>query len=168
MVRRRLLVMLASLLLVLLAVAGYMGWSVYRQIQQYSTPRMPISVGVVTVQQRIWQGPLAEHPVPRLALEQRVHIRGQTVIPQSAISYTLNGNSVYVVVHKSDSNDQPMLVAERRFIDVGEQREGMVVVSQGLAPGDRIVTMGQLHLNNGSVISIASDASRQLLPDNIP
>lgn len=168
MVRRRMLVMLASILLVLLAVAGYMGWSVYWQIQQFSTPRTPVSVGVVTVQQRAWQGPLAEHGVQRLALEQRAPVRGQTMIPESAISYTLYGNSVYVVVHKNDSNDQPMLVAERRFIDLGEQREGMVVVSQGLAPGDRIVTAGQLDLSNGSVISIASEATLQLMPANIP
>lgn len=368
MLRRRLLIMLAVVLLVVLALAGYKGLSVYRQIQQFSAPKPPVSVGVATVQQRPWQGrlsgvgslkalqgvdlslevagtvktlqfesgqhvkagqillqldsdveaalvgtaqadlglaqvdygrgsqligsqaisrgeydrlsaqllknkatvaqlkaslakktivapfsgtigirkvdigdylasgtviatlqdlsslyvdfSLAEQAVPKLALGQTVQVRvsaypgelfearlsainprvedstrnillratlanpsqkllpgmfadiqvllpnptPQTVVPESAIAYTLYGNSVYLIVDKNDSNDQPMHVAERRFIDTGEHREGLVVVSKGLAAGDRVVTAGQLKLTNGTVVSIAPDNLLQLDP----
>ena len=54
------------------------------------------------------------------------------VVPESAITYTLYGNSVYVVAQKKaedgsvEKNDkgEPILIAERRFIETGERREG--------------------------------------------
>lgn len=138
MLRRRLLVMLAVMLLLVLALAGYKGLAVYHQIQRLGAFQSPVSVGVATVEQRLWQG-------------------RQTVVPQSAIAYTLSGDSVYVVIDKSDSNDQPMHIVERRFIDIGERREGLVVVNQGLALGDRVVTVGQSELSNGTVVSITPD-----------
>lgn len=143
MLRRRLLIMLAVVSLLVLTVAGYKGITVYRQMQQLSAGKPPVSVGIATVEQRLWQG-------------------RQTVVPQSAIAYTLSGNSVYVVVDKADSNDQPMHIVERRFIDTGEHREGLVVVSNGLMPGDRVVTVGQSELGPGSVVSITPDKVLQL------
>jgi membrane fusion protein (multidrug efflux system) len=53
------------------------------------------------------------------------------VVPESAITYTLYGNSLYVVAQKKaedgslekDDKGEPILIAERRFIETGERRD---------------------------------------------
>ncbi|MGN8251506.1 efflux RND transporter periplasmic adaptor subunit [Pseudomonas sp. SMV7] len=89
----------------------------------------------------------------------------QVVVPESAITYTLYGNSVYVATPKKDKdgkplNDdkgQPQLTAEQRTVQTGERRDGVVVVSQGLQAGDQVVTAGQLKLTPGAAIRIGED-----------
>ncbi|CAM3886986.1 Multidrug resistance protein MdtA [Pseudomonas reidholzensis] len=87
----------------------------------------------------------------------------QVVVPESAITYTLYGNSVYVVSPKKDkdgqpektADGQPQLIAEQRTVLTGERRDGLVVVSQGLAAGDQVVSAGQLKLTPGAAIRIS-------------
>ncbi len=89
----------------------------------------------------------------------------QIVVPESAITYTLYGNSVYAVAEKKsesgeveeDANGQPVLIAERRFVETGERRGGLVLVSKGLKAGEQVVSAGQLKLDNGTPIAISAD-----------
>ncbi|MDZ5109529.1 efflux RND transporter periplasmic adaptor subunit [Pseudomonas putida] len=89
----------------------------------------------------------------------------KVVVPESAITYTLYGNSVYVATPKKDKdgkpeNDdkgQPQLIAEQRTVQTGERRDGMVVVSKGLQAGEQVVTAGQLKLTPGAAIRIGQD-----------
>nr|WP_225779141.1 efflux RND transporter periplasmic adaptor subunit [Pseudomonas sp. Marseille-Q3773] len=89
----------------------------------------------------------------------------QVVVPESAITYTLYGNSVYVATPKKDKdgkplNDdkgQPQLTAEQRTVQTGERRDGVVVISKGLQAGDQVVTAGQLKLTPGAAIRIGDD-----------
>jgi len=89
----------------------------------------------------------------------------QVVVPESAITYTLYGNSVYVATPKKDKdgqpqNDdkgQPQLTAEQRTVHTGERRDGVVVVSKGLQAGEQVVTAGQLKLTPGAAIRIGQD-----------
>lgn len=87
------------------------------------------------------------------------------VVPESAITYTLYGNSVYVAVPKKaedgspqkDDKGQPVLIAERRFVETGERRDGQVMITKGVQSGDKVVTAGQLKLDNGARIAISDD-----------
>ncbi|WPX90129.1 efflux RND transporter periplasmic adaptor subunit [Pseudomonas asiatica] len=89
----------------------------------------------------------------------------QVVVPESAITYTLYGNSVYVATPKKDKdgkplNDdkgQPQLTAEQRAVQTGERRDGVVVVSKGLQAGEQVITAGQLKLTPGAAIRIGQD-----------
>jgi membrane fusion protein, multidrug efflux system len=89
----------------------------------------------------------------------------QVVVPEGAITYTLYGNSVYAVAEKKaedgtpekDANGQPVLIAERRFVETGERRAGLVLVSKGLKAGEQVVSAGQLKLDNGTPIAISPD-----------
>jgi membrane fusion protein (multidrug efflux system) len=91
----------------------------------------------------------------------------QVVVPESAITYTLYGNSVYVATPKKDKdgnpeNDdkgQPQLSAEQRTVQTGERRDGVVVVSKGLKGGEQVVTGGQLKLTPGATIRIGQDSA---------
>lgn len=98
----------------------------------------------------------------------------RVVVPESAITYTLYGNSVYVISEKKNAegqpekghDGQPQLVVERRFVETGEHRDGKVVVQKGLEPGERVVTSGQLKLDNGSHVAVVPDQSLATKPDN--
>ena len=87
------------------------------------------------------------------------------VVPESAITYTLYGNSLYVVGQKKaedgsvekDDQGQPILIAERRFIETGERRDGWVMINKGVQNGEQVVTAGQLKLDNGAHIAISDD-----------
>jgi membrane fusion protein (multidrug efflux system) len=87
------------------------------------------------------------------------------VVPESAITYTLYGNSVYVAVPKKaedgslvkDDKGQPVLIAERRFVETGERRDGQVMITKGVQSGEKVVTAGQLKLDNGAHIAISDD-----------
>ncbi|WP_339436016.1 MULTISPECIES: efflux RND transporter periplasmic adaptor subunit [unclassified Pseudomonas] len=89
----------------------------------------------------------------------------QIVVPEGAITYTLYGNSVYAVAEKKtehgevekDTNGKPLLIAERRFVETGERRGGLVLVSKGLKAGEQVVSAGQLKLDNGTPIAISPD-----------
>jgi membrane fusion protein (multidrug efflux system) len=87
------------------------------------------------------------------------------VVPESAITYTLYGNSVYVVAQKKaedgtvekDAKGQPVLIAERRFVETGERRDAQVMVTKGVQNGEQVVTAGQIKLDNGAHIAISDD-----------
>ncbi|MNF48351.1 Multidrug resistance protein MdtA precursor [compost metagenome] len=102
--------------------------------------------------------------------------RNEIVVPESAVTYTLYGNSVYVIAQKKaddgqpqlDDKGQPILVAERRFVDTGERRDGQVVIGKGLHSGEQVVTAGQLKLNQGAVVAISPDKTIQAKQDSQP
>jgi membrane fusion protein (multidrug efflux system) len=89
----------------------------------------------------------------------------QMVVPESTITYTLYGNSVYVVVPQKGTDGQPekndkgepQLAVERRFVTTGERRGGLVIISKGLKAGEQVVTGGQLKLDNGTHVAISAD-----------
>ena len=97
----------------------------------------------------------------------------QVLLPETAVVYTLYGNSVYVISEQkdddgqvvNDDNGQAKLVVERRIVETGERRDGQVVVLAGLEPGERVAATGQLKLDNGAHVSIvaepASKAAKQ-------
>ena len=82
------------------------------------------------------------------------------VVPETAITYTLYGNSVYVIGEKKDKDGQvekndkgeTQLVVERRFVETGERRDGKVTLLKGLKAGEQVVTAGQLKLDNGCLL----------------
>ncbi len=100
----------------------------------------------------------------------------RVVVPETAITYTLYGNSVYVIGEKKaedgqplkDSKEQTQLVVERRFVETGERREGQVVILKGLSSGEQVVTAGQLKLDNGSHVSIAADKAQPATSNSQP
>ena len=86
------------------------------------------------------------------------------VLPESAITYTLYGNSVYVISEKKnedgqvikDDKGQAELMVKRRFVETGERRAGQVVISKGLQAGEQVVSAGQLKLDDDAHVSIAN------------
>lgn len=76
-------------------------------------------------------------------------------LPQTAISFSPYGDTVYIVDDKGAGADgKPQLVARQSFITTGATRGDQVAVLKGIGEGDLIVTSGQLKLHNGSSVLI--------------
>jgi membrane fusion protein (multidrug efflux system) len=84
-------------------------------------------------------------------------------VPETAITYSLYGDSVFVVVPvktKAASAAGPESLAhevERRFVGLGEARDGRIAITSGLKAGEEVATAGQLKLNPGTRVTINND-----------
>jgi membrane fusion protein, multidrug efflux system len=76
-------------------------------------------------------------------------------VPRTAIVYSLYGDNVFVVKAAphareqggvSDNGGPSGLIVERRFVRVGPAQGERIVIEEGLRPGERVVTAGQIKL----------------------
>ncbi|MGR8920305.1 MAG: efflux RND transporter periplasmic adaptor subunit [Gammaproteobacteria bacterium] len=81
-------------------------------------------------------------------------------LPETAVTYSPFGNTVFVVL-EGDAG----LTVERRQIETGKVRDGRVEILAGLAPGDRVVAVGQNKLRNGMPVSVVEDEPPVLAED---
>jgi membrane fusion protein, multidrug efflux system len=78
------------------------------------------------------------------------------VLPETAVEYTLYGDSVYVIrAVGKDTDGKPVLVAERTPVKTGTRWDGKVAILDGLKPGERVVAAGQVKVQNGARVAIA-------------
>lgn len=78
-------------------------------------------------------------------------------IPETAVDYTLYGDSVFLITEKKGDDGKTGLVATRTFVQVGNRIEGRVEILKGLKPNDRVVAVGQLKLQSPSAVTISAD-----------
>lgn len=74
-------------------------------------------------------------------------------IPTTAVTYTLYGNSVYLVQH-SGKGKKEKTIAKLHYVTTGEQQGDDVEVTKGLKSGEKIVLDGQVKLYDGATIKI--------------
>lgn len=76
-------------------------------------------------------------------------------VPQSAVTYSLYGDSIYVVEQKGkDKKGQPELIAVQKYVKVGERRDNLVAILSGVKVGDEVVTSGQIKLHPNARVLI--------------
>jgi membrane fusion protein (multidrug efflux system) len=80
-----------------------------------------------------------------------------TAIPVNSVITATYGDSVFVVEEKTGENGEKQLVANQRFIRTGRSEGDFVAVTEGLKPGETVVTAGAFKLRNGSVIEVNND-----------
>jgi len=78
-------------------------------------------------------------------------------IPETAVDYTLYGDSVFLITEKKAEDGKTSLSATRTFVQTGNRIEGRAEILKGLKPGDRVVAVGQLKLQSGSAVTISTD-----------
>jgi multidrug efflux system membrane fusion protein len=80
------------------------------------------------------------------------------VLPQTAVDYTLYGDSVYVVrADGKDAAGKPVLKAYRTPVKTGEKWGDKVAILDGLKPGDQVVAAGQLKVLNGGTVTVTGN-----------
>jgi membrane fusion protein (multidrug efflux system) len=77
------------------------------------------------------------------------------VVPQTAITYRLYGDSVYKVVDtgKKDKNGKALIYAELGLVKVGPNIGANVVIEKGVKAGESVVTAGQIKLQTKTRIT---------------
>lgn len=90
---------------------------------------------------------------------------GVIAVPQSAVSSSLYGDTVYVVV---PGNEADQLVVDQRFVTLGRRSGARIEVTKGLKAGDQIVTSGQNRLTPGSKVKIDTSVALEAKSDNEP
>jgi membrane fusion protein (multidrug efflux system) len=90
----------------------------------------------------------------------------QIVIPQTAVNFTLYGQTVFVIEDGKDeqgqplkdANGKPIKVAKQVVVQVAERKDDVAHVIDGLKTGDQVVTAGQVRLSNGSHVKVTEDS----------
>jgi multidrug efflux system membrane fusion protein len=88
-------------------------------------------------------------------------------VPETAVDYTLYGDSVFLLTEKKEDDGKTSLTAVRTFVRTGSRIEGRTEIVSGVKPGDRVVAVGQLKLQSGAAVSISTD-SPPPIPANPP
>ncbi|MEI6897197.1 MAG: efflux RND transporter periplasmic adaptor subunit [Psychromonas sp.] len=78
----------------------------------------------------------------------------QISIPETAINYTLYGQTVYIISEQTTENGDAFKQAEQKIVTLGKSIDGNIHVLSGLKAGDTIVTSGQVRLSNGAHVKI--------------
>ena len=93
--------------------------------------------------------------------------RDVVVIPQTAVSFNPYCNAVFVVSKvkrkpgEKDMQGKPLtgdkFVVTQRFVKTGATRGDLIAVTDGLKPGEQVVTSGLLKLRNDAEVTINND-----------
>ncbi|GIW53406.1 MAG: RND transporter [Gemmatimonadales bacterium] len=73
-------------------------------------------------------------------------------IPQSAVTRTENGYQVFVAEERDG-----VLYARGRPVSLGPSHEDLVVIAEGLVPGERVITVGSRLVDEGTRIRIVGN-----------
>jgi multidrug efflux system membrane fusion protein len=81
-------------------------------------------------------------------------------VPETAVTHTLYGDSVFVVRQEgADKDGKPVQKAVQTFVRTGEVVNGRVAILEGVAAGDLIVESGQLKLQSGAPVRVVAESA---------
>jgi multidrug efflux system membrane fusion protein len=109
-----------------------------------TTGTLQIKATFENLDNALWPGLAVVVRIPIRVLDQVV------VLPQTAVQHSQQGLSTYVVDDKQ--------VANFRSVEIGPGDNDNVVVTRGVAPGDRVVVSGQYRLQNGAKVTASNMA----------
>lgn len=89
-------------------------------------------------------------------------------IPQSAITFSPYGDSVFAIGTTTDTYGDPVLVAENIFVTTGETRADQVAILSGIAVGDTVITAGQIKLRDGARVRVDNSVQVSNQASSIP
>ena len=72
-------------------------------------------------------------------------------VPETAVSYSLHGNIVYVIEDEGES-----LTVTPRIVTLGDSRDGRIAILHGIDAGETVVSAGQNKLYRGASVVIDS------------
>src|SRR5436305_3952601 len=83
-------------------------------------------------------------------------------VPETAVDYTLYGDSAYLLTEKKEDDGKTSLTAVRTFVRTGNRVGGRAEIVSGLKDSDRVVAVGQLKLQSGAAVTISPDPARPI------
>jgi multidrug efflux system membrane fusion protein len=88
-------------------------------------------------------------------------------VPETAVDYTLYGDSVFLISEKKTEDGKTTLTAARTYVQTGDRINGRAVILKGLKDGDRVAAVGQNKLQSGAAVAISTDPTPPI-PANPP
>jgi multidrug efflux system membrane fusion protein len=86
----------------------------------------------------------------------------EVVLPETAVDYTLYGDSVYVIRPDGTGADgKPLLKAFRTPVKTGLRWNDKVAIADGIKAGDQVVAAGQIKVQDGSPVTITGNPPPQ-------
>lgn len=86
----------------------------------------------------------------------------EVVLPETAVDYTLYGDSVYVIRADGTGPDgKPVLKAFRTAVKTGLRWDDKVAVLSGLKAGDQVVAAGQVKVQDGAPVIVTGNPPPQ-------
>jgi multidrug efflux system membrane fusion protein len=86
----------------------------------------------------------------------------RVVLPETAIDFTLYGDSVYVVREEGkDAQGKSLLKAFRTPVKTGTRWADNVAILSGVSAGERVVAAGQIKLQDGSPVIVTGNPPPQ-------
>lgn len=117
-------------------------------------PRIDPNSRLVTVRAEIEDADGALNPGQFLRVRVGLPVEdGVIALPQTAVTSTLYGDSVFVVREEGEGEAAKRTV-EQVFINTGRRSLGQIEVASGLSAGDVVVTAGQNRLFTGAPVKI--------------
>ena len=113
----------------------------------------------------------AEELLPGMFAEVEVQLptmESVVTLPQSTITYSPYGDSVFVVSEATGDDGGKSLVVENRFVQTGETRGDQVAIVSGVSAGETVVTAGQIKLRNGARVVVDNSVLVSNQPSSIP
>lgn len=86
-------------------------------------------------------------------------LKDAVVVPKTAITYSLYGDSVFVLHEEKAEDGSSVLKVKRTPVKLGFEHDQEVVIAAGVVAGDRVVTAGQLKLQDGMAVVVADPAA---------
>lgn len=119
------------------------------------TRNFAVRATVPNAEERLRPGMFADVAVQ---LPQREEV---VTLPQTAVVSNPYGDSIFVV---QDSEGEGPPTVAKRFVRTGARRGDQVAITEGVEPGQTVVTSGQLKLQDGAAIRV----NNEVTPDNDP
>lgn len=88
-----------------------------------------------------------------IEIEQPV-LKDAIALPSTAISYSLYGDSVFVIEKEKDAANHDTYVVKRTFIKTGDQQGNFTIIKSGIKAGQLVVNSGEIKLQNGTHVII--------------
>ncbi|WP_451986015.1 efflux RND transporter periplasmic adaptor subunit [Azospirillum endophyticum] len=88
-------------------------------------------------------------------------------VPETAVDYTVYGDSVFVAQTQKTPDGKEQLVVERKPVKIGDRLANRVEIRSGINPGDRVVVSGQLKLANGAAV-VPAETNPLTPPQTLP
>jgi membrane fusion protein, multidrug efflux system len=84
------------------------------------------------------------------------------VLPETAVDYTLYGDSVYVIrADGTGADGKPLTKAFRTPVKTGLRWDDKVAILSGLKAGDQVIAAGQLKVQDGAAVTVTGNPPPQ-------
>ncbi len=84
-------------------------------------------------------------------------IPNTVVLPSTSISYSLYGNSVFIIEKEKRADQPDALYVKRVFVNTGDQQGNYTIITKGIKAGQLVVASGELKLQDGTRVVINND-----------